>query len=106
MVDIAVSTGVKATVAPLPFEAMVTISEGGAEGEIEKASGARERHVTLQDCCQCAFSVFSEGWLCRRERKKQVEGYQFAFRGGVEYRVDAENGLLPDALLARNPAAL
>jgi len=44
----------------LPFEAMVTICDGGAEGEIKKTSRAQERHVTLQDCCQRACGVLSE----------------------------------------------
>lgn len=45
--DIAVSTGVKAAVAPLPFVAMVTISDGGAEGEIEVTSRDQEMHAKL-----------------------------------------------------------
>jgi hypothetical protein len=44
-------------VAPLTFVAMVTISDGGADGAIGMTSGARERHTKLQDCGQRAPDV-------------------------------------------------
>jgi hypothetical protein len=39
---------------------MVTISDGGAEGEIEMTSEAKERHAKLQDCCQRGPDTLSE----------------------------------------------
>jgi hypothetical protein len=44
----------------VPFEAMVTISDGGAEGEIEMTSEAQERHAKLQNCCQRGPGALSE----------------------------------------------
>lgn len=39
---------------------MVTISEGGAEGESEITSGAREQHAKFQDCGQRAPDVLAK----------------------------------------------
>jgi hypothetical protein len=87
---------VKAAVTPLPFVAMVTISEGGAQGEIEMISGARESHAKLQDCCLRTSGVYQR-LECEKESEKiKVEGYQFVL-GGMRrntFSVLSESGLL------------
>ena len=53
MVDIAVSTGAKAPGGPLPFVAMITISDGGAESVGWKGfNNAKEACETDRDECK------------------------------------------------------